>query len=70
MHSVFNTLIESTLMLHFFQHLLDFEPVALTPSNLIQPLFSRWYNPGEKCEYNDGILGHLIENCRNFKYHI
>jgi hypothetical protein len=27
-----------------YQHLLDFGFVTLTPSNLIQPPFSRWYN--------------------------
>jgi hypothetical protein len=38
--------IDIPLSLEFvYQHLLDFELVTPTPSNPIQPLFLRWYNP-------------------------
>ena len=28
------------------------------------------YNPNIKCDYHDKILGHSIEDCKNFIYHV
>jgi hypothetical protein len=36
----------------------------------MQPPFRRWYDPNEKCEYHGKVLGHSIENCKNFKYQV
>lgn len=47
------------------QHQSNSKFVALTPSNLIQPLFPRWYNPNERCEYHVGVLSYSIEIVRN-----
>ena len=53
-----------------YQHLLDYGLVASTLSNHMQPSFPRWYNPNDRCEYHGGVLGHLIENCKNLKYQV
>jgi hypothetical protein len=44
-----------------YQHLLRPRLVVLTPSNPMQPLFPRWYNPDKRCEYHGGVLGHSFE---------
>jgi hypothetical protein len=36
----------------------------------MQPPFSRWYNPDKRSEYHGTVIGHSIENCKNFKYQI
>lgn len=53
-----------------YQHLLNTRHNALTPSDPIQPPFFKWYNSNKKCEYHDRILGHSVENCKNFKYQV
>jgi hypothetical protein len=63
--------IDIPLPLEFvYQHLLDSRLITPTSSNSIQPLFPRWYNPDKICEYHGGVLGHSIENCKNFKYQV
>jgi hypothetical protein len=44
-----------------YQHMSDSRLVASTPLNLIQPSFSRWYNPDKRCEYHGGVLGHSFK---------
>jgi len=36
----------------------------------MQPPFPMWYNLDEICEYHSGVLGHLIEICKIFKYQV
>jgi len=35
-----------------------------------QPPYPRNYDPNAKCEYHGGVVGHSIENCRQFKYKV
>ena len=53
-----------------YQHLLDYGLIASTILNPMQPSFLRWYNPNERCENHGGVLGYLIENCKNLKYQV
>jgi hypothetical protein len=48
-----------------YQHLLDSRLISLTPSNLMQPPFSRWYNPDERCEYHSGVLAIRLKITKN-----
>jgi hypothetical protein len=54
--------IDIPLPLEFvYQHLLDSRLIALVPSNIMQPTFSRWYNLDERCEYQGRVLSHLVD---------
>jgi len=44
--------------------------VAICPMKPPQPPYSRNYDPNAKCEYHGGVVGHSIENCRQFKYKV
>jgi len=44
--------------------------VAICPSKPPQPPYSRNYDPNAKCDYHGGVVGHSIENCRQFKYKV
>ena len=53
--------IDIPLPLEFaFQHLLDSGLIVVPLSNLMQPPYSMWYNLDERCEYQGGVLGHLV----------
>jgi len=63
--------IDISLSLEFvYQHLLSYGLIALTPSNPMQPSFPRWYDPDQRCECHSDVLGHSIENYKNFKYQV
>ena len=44
--------------------------VAICPMKPPQPPHSRNYDPNAKCEYHGEVVGHSIENCRQFKYKV
>jgi len=44
--------------------------VAISPMKPPQPPYSKNYDPNAKCAYHGGVVGHSIENCRQFKYKV
>jgi len=65
--NVFAKIYIPRLLEYLYQHLLDSRLIALTPSNPIQPSFSRWYNPEKRFEYHWGILCHSVEQLQEFQ---
>jgi len=53
-----------------YQYLLGSGILTPTLSKPMQPPFSRWYDPNQRCDYHSGVLGHSIENCKNFMYQV
>ncbi|XP_016730993.1 uncharacterized protein [Gossypium hirsutum] len=50
-----------------YQNLYDAHAIAPFHLKPLQPPYPKWYDTNARCEYHDGISGHLIENCTGFK---
>jgi len=44
--------------------------VAICPMKPPQQPYPRNYDPNTKCEYDGGVVGHSIENCKQFQYKV
>ena len=44
--------------------------VAICPMKPLQPPYPRNYDPNTKCEYHCEVVGHSIENCKQYKYKV
>ncbi|KAH1214980.1 hypothetical protein GmHk_13G036228 [Glycine max] len=50
--------------------LLENHLVVAIPGKVLQPPYPKWYDPGAKCVYHSGVLGHNIDSCIPFKYKV
>ena len=53
-----------------FPQLLKSKQIVPVPLKPLQPPYPSWYDPEVRCEYHAGAPGHVIENCRSFKYKV
>ncbi|KAH1198628.1 hypothetical protein GmHk_18G052169 [Glycine max] len=50
--------------------LLENQLVVAIPGKVFPPPYPKWYDPGAKCVYHSGALGHNIDSCIPFKYKV
>ena len=51
-------------------YLLSNQLVMVSPKNVYQLPFPRWYNPDTTCAYHGGVSGHSIEQCVALKHKV
>ncbi|RDX71962.1 hypothetical protein CR513_48618, partial [Mucuna pruriens] len=44
--------------------------ITTVPLELVQPPYTKNYDPDAKCEYHGGALGHTTERCRGLKHKV
>ncbi|KAL5123504.1 hypothetical protein HKD37_02G004082 [Glycine soja] len=50
--------------------LLENHLVVAVPGKVLQPPYTKWYDPGAKCAYHSGVPRHNIDSCLPFKYKV